>query len=254
MHLRNIVFRPLLNCFNQTDEHLIDFVKKMIIEPEESEEYNLTTSLEDFYRSLENDTVDLSLEMEDTFFKDVTNGFFIEAGAAEGEIDSHTLLLESKYNWTGLLIEPFVNGLLFKKRKSKIVLTCLALEPNPHYVELDSSTATLENGLEAMAGLVKEKTSTSMSYQCIPLYSMLAAIGNPTVNWFILDIEGAEFQVSLLIFIFYCWHAFMKLSKLPIQFYFGGMVIWVGSRMCDKLLKILTRFYKQFLGILLILK
>ena len=168
----------------------------MIIEPNETAEYNLTTSLEEFYQHLENDTVDLSLEMEDMFFKDVSNGFFIEAGAAEGERDSHTLLLESKYNWTGLLVEPYVNGLLFKKRQAKILQTCLALEPNPHYVELDSSTVQLENGNNAMAGVVKEKTSTSISYQCIPLFSMLAAIGNPTVNWFILDIEGAEFQAS----------------------------------------------------------
>ena len=33
------------------------------------------------------------------------------------------------------------------------------------------------------------------SLQCVPLYTMLAALGHPTVNWFILDIEGAEFQV-----------------------------------------------------------
>ena len=31
--------------------------------------------------------------------------------------------------------------------------------------------------------------------QCVPLYTLLAAMGHPTVNWFILDIEGAEFQV-----------------------------------------------------------
>ena len=47
----------------------------------------------------------------------------------------------------------------------------------------------------AMGGLVKEKTETSLRFQCIPLYTLLLAIGNPTVNWFILDIEGAEYQV-----------------------------------------------------------
>ena len=31
--------------------------------------------------------------------------------------------------------------------------------------------------------------------QCLPLYTLLAALGNPTVHWFILDIEGAELQV-----------------------------------------------------------
>ena len=31
--------------------------------------------------------------------------------------------------------------------------------------------------------------------QCVPLNTLLLAMGNPTVNWFILDIEGAEYQV-----------------------------------------------------------
>ncbi len=32
-------------------------------------------------------------------------------------------------------------------------------------------------------------------FQCFPLYSLLLAMGNPTVNLFILDIEGSEYQV-----------------------------------------------------------
>ena len=34
-----------------------------------------------------------------------------------------------------------------------------------------------------------------MQLQCFPLYSMLMALGNPTVNLLSLDIEGAEFEV-----------------------------------------------------------
>ena len=31
--------------------------------------------------------------------------------------------------------------------------------------------------------------------QCFPLYSVLMALGNPRVDYFSLDIEGAEFPV-----------------------------------------------------------
>ena len=31
--------------------------------------------------------------------------------------------------------------------------------------------------------------------QCMPLYTILLAMGNPTVHYFSLDIEGAEFPV-----------------------------------------------------------
>jgi hypothetical protein len=34
------------------------------------------------------------------------NGFFIEAGADEGEFLSNTLYFELKRGWTGLLVEP----------------------------------------------------------------------------------------------------------------------------------------------------
>ena len=52
--------------------------------------------------------------------------------------------------------------------------------------------------LSAMMGIVPEQTATSVLHQCIPLYTLLAALGNPTVHWFILDIEGAEFQVGII--------------------------------------------------------
>ena len=39
-------------------------------------------------------------------FRGKKNGFFIEAGAFDGENFSNTLLFELKHNWTGLLVEP----------------------------------------------------------------------------------------------------------------------------------------------------
>ena len=41
----------------------------------------------------------------------------------------------------------------------------------------------------------QEKSAKTMTLQCVPLYTLLLAMDNPTVHWFILDIEGAEFQV-----------------------------------------------------------
>ena len=45
---------------------------------------------------------------------------------------------------------------------------------------------------------VEEDRLAGKSYdlQCFPLYSILLAVGNPTVNYFSLDIEGAEYLVS----------------------------------------------------------
>ena len=45
-------------------------------------------------------------EIADRMLGEMSGGFFIEAGAADGMRFSNTLLLEMKRNWTGLLVEP----------------------------------------------------------------------------------------------------------------------------------------------------
>ena len=59
---------------------------------------------------------------------------------------------ESKYNWTGLLVEPAINGLRFKNRKATSVYNCLAMKEGPHYAEFDMNSA-LES-VRAMGGIV----------------------------------------------------------------------------------------------------
>ena len=45
--------------------------------------------------------------IDEKIFKNrIKNGFFIEAGAYDGELFSNTLFFELKQKWTGLLIEP----------------------------------------------------------------------------------------------------------------------------------------------------
>ena len=53
----------------------------------------------------------------------IKNGFFIEAGAYDGEIGSNTLLFELKHNWTGLLVEP--NPDAFKMLTNKVGILIL---------------------------------------------------------------------------------------------------------------------------------
>ena len=48
---------------------------------------------------------DIDLYLID-IFKDVKNGFFIEAGAHDGVNQSNTYLIEKVLGWNGLLVEP----------------------------------------------------------------------------------------------------------------------------------------------------
>ena len=47
----------------------------------------------------------------------IKNGFFIEAGAYDGEIHSNTLFFELKQSWKGILIEPNPDAFQLLKKK-----------------------------------------------------------------------------------------------------------------------------------------
>ena len=64
----------------------------------------------------------------------------------------------------------------------------------PHYVKFDPSDEYVNGTRVAMAGIRDRGNSVEM--QCLPLYSILLSLDNPTVNYFSLDIEGAELQVK----------------------------------------------------------
>ena len=59
-----------------------------LLHPPSTQQYNLTQTggLDTFYTMLAGDKEDLSLEMEETYLRNVKNGFFIEAGASEGRL------------------------------------------------------------------------------------------------------------------------------------------------------------------------
>ena len=133
-------FRPLLNCFEPDSDHLVRMVQEsIIVKPDMTKEYNLSKPVEKVLMKKQmypDEMEDISFEME-TIFKYVKNGFFIEAGASDGEEDSHSLLFEVRHNWTGLLIEPLSDELLLKNRKATIAETCLATQRKAHFVDFD---------------------------------------------------------------------------------------------------------------------
>ena len=102
-------------------------------------------------------------------FSEKKDGFFVEAGALDGEYLSNTLRLEQEQNWTGLLVEPDPDSfkeLVAKNRKSWLSETCFSINPYPDRSilskprEVDSKSDWL---LRASAALIEvSKRSVSM--------------------------------------------------------------------------------------------
>ena len=131
------------------------------------------------------------------------DGFFIEAGAYDGCTISNSLLFEMTRNWTGLLVEP--NTGLFGKlsrvnRKAWSLPHCFSTTTRPEIVKFDVAGAhsgiTIDGKPKPGDGVAENDPERRIEkVQCFPVYSLLLALGNPVVDYFSLDIEGAEFPV-----------------------------------------------------------
>ncbi len=129
-------------------------------------------------------------------------GFFIEAGADDGETTSNTLLFETQRGWSGLLVEPNCAAfkLLLEKRRRVFALNaCLAIESRIAVIDFVSSRFV--GGIKSLevSQWVKEKRrefgSKISEIICFPLFAVLIAMGNPTVDLFSLDVEASEERV-----------------------------------------------------------
>lgn len=196
-----ISLRGELNCLDQEDESLISTLQTDYLDPPSSEDYNRTLITSPGPASYSHNQEEIFLD-QFVFKGQVQNGFFVEAGGSDFVSGSNTLWFEMRHRWAGVLVEPnphdYSKG-VFSNRKAWGAPFCLATGTKPHYSPF--SSMTIEGG---MSGLVpehderyQEERDKGISYnlQCFPTYSLLLALGNPTVNYFSLDIEGAEFLV-----------------------------------------------------------
>ena len=199
-----------LNTLNQEDPNLIKVLK----------DYYLSFPT-DLIRNLSNFRVDKKeaygqfgqASIVDKYYNhSKRNGFFIEAGAYDGELFSNTLFLEVIRGWTGLLVEANPDNfeqLLSRNRNVSAIETCLSRQKFPEIVNFDA--ASIFGGIlvegrpqpgenipitdrERIKPIVDE-TRRTIRIQCFPISSLVLALGNPVIDYLSLDIEGAELEV-----------------------------------------------------------
>jgi FkbM family methyltransferase len=140
------------------------------------------------------------------FFFQRTGGTFLEMGALDGIFLSNTLALENLLGWRGVLIEasPANYGKLQQQRKTQIVINAAVCDEvrTVHYME--SGDTAVRGIVEFMAPSFVSQWHTSYrpeqidqfpSIPCVPLDLLLGLYGFRHINFFSLDVEGAELQV-----------------------------------------------------------
>lgn len=147
-------------------------------------------------------------------FSTEQNGFFIEAGALDGEFLSTSLWLEKVQGWTGLLVEPgpgVYQQLLRRHRKAWSTNTCLSPQNFTNYMNFVNTrdpknrlfSVTGSSFLEGIRRSAKfenwlrktraQRTVTKVA--CFPFVSYLLALNVSKVDFLSLDTQGSEVAI-----------------------------------------------------------
>lgn len=143
----------------------------------------------------------------ESIFPGLRDGYFVEAGAANGIACSSCYVLEAYLGWTGVCIEPhpdFAERLLVNRPRSHCFSVCLgASEGQADYVmSKDQSLAYLsgvrdvleEHRPDASEGILK--LGQSLQVPMKTLDTILDEVGAPAViDYAAFDIEGSELSV-----------------------------------------------------------
>ncbi|CAL4126911.1 unnamed protein product [Meganyctiphanes norvegica] len=191
------VFHESLNLSSHTEfegapQHhpeLVSYIRQLHILPPSDGNYNLHAP----------ETSDFSQNGQSRMVEKILNGkkrgFFVEAGAYNGEDLSNTLYLERQFDWGGLLVEPDpwnFWALRTRHRKAFHTQACLSPAPYPREVTFRQSDTM---GHIAGAGEEEKGRGIFTRVKCFPIFSLLLACNRTNIDLLSLDIEGAELQV-----------------------------------------------------------
>lgn len=129
------------------------------------------------------------------------DGYFVEFGATDGFTISNTVLLEKKYNWSGILAEPnsHWHNDLFKNRSCHISKKCV-YSVSDETVEFIASKSPDISGIKEFASndehAEKRNDGDIVYVQTISLVDLLESYSAPNeIDYLSIDTEGSEYHI-----------------------------------------------------------
>ena len=153
------------------------------------------------------------------------NGFFIEMGAFDGMSLSNTLWLERHHNWTGLLIEanPDLCDAIDKhKRRVWRLCACISTESSTTFIKggaLGSAKDTVDKD-----HLKQLNPALTVTVLCFKLDTVLDKIQQSHIDYFSLDVEGAE------LFVLNSMKNELKSGKIIVDVWTIEYRVWDGTK------------------------
>jgi len=133
-------------------------------------------------------------------FINYENGFFVDIGANDGVNQSTTWYYEKTLNWNGILIEPLPHIFKeLKKNRSKqnFYFNCAAVsrEFKDEEIKISHDEDSLTAQIEKYETTNENKKTISVKAKTIKKILNSVISNKQKIDFFSLDVEGAEFEV-----------------------------------------------------------
>jgi FkbM family methyltransferase len=136
------------------------------------------------------------------FYKHKHNGYFVDIGANDGKYISNTYLLEKKYNWNGICIEPAPNEYdKLNKCRDCICENVALFSSSGNKLEFKVFNDSVYSGLSDT--LTPHNNTINANYNTIVLYTktlteILDSNNAPQfIDYLSLNTEGSEYEILL---------------------------------------------------------
>jgi FkbM family methyltransferase len=135
-----------------------------------------------------------------SYYNNKQNGYFLEIGAADGIHESNTYLLENKYNWSGICVEPvdYQYNELIKNRKCICVNKPIYNESN-RVIQFCKTIPDIRHLSGIKEHIVIDKVhnnSSIIELETLSLNDLLNHYNAPcNIDYLSLDTEGSEYEI-----------------------------------------------------------
>ena len=134
-----------------------------------------------------------------TALQGLRGGTFLECGAFDGETASNTLPLEYEYGWSGYLIEPnpyYYTQIVGKNRNVTSLNACISVETKDTLLNLPVKCPDNKGGgCVQRSSMTSETNENTIRVPCFTFTSIMNAYNIQSIDYFSLDVEGAELAV-----------------------------------------------------------
>jgi FkbM family methyltransferase len=192
----------VINHFCNRHSDLVPLIEKIVFDAQEKSAYDAN-----FLLALNHDILsksesqlrqDLFVLSQLGFKKD---GFFVEFGATDGKKLSNSYLLETKFNWRGILVEPGRNWHteLYKNRKSIIDTRCVYKTSHEKLIfnqTIEPELSTLNHYSESDGHAKRREGGKKYFVDTVSLIDLLSEHGAPhEIDYLSIDTEGSEYEI-----------------------------------------------------------